>query len=300
MPRAVSLVLQHLEKVSRNVLGEYQEIVRQFVKGRQGVYALYKGEHLYYVGLAGNLRNRLKQHLRDRHGHSWDRFSVYLTKGDSHLKELESLVLRILKPSGNITKGGLTGSDDLRRRFKRAIREYHREKEKDMFGSSGRAVAGDDNGRQERRVVARAGAQGTATSAADPRSYIAKVSKRLGLSFIKEGRSLYGTPDRKVGLIFKGSRVYGASRNAYWFTLHEGQLKGLMEYRKGYLVFGCGPVGKTLLLSIKEFIRLREKVRSYGQVGRRKWHVTLREKDGRMKFVTKQGSENIDLTSKLA
>src|SRR5206468_3324736 len=62
---------------------------------------------------------RLAHHLKDRHHESWDRFSVYLSIGDSHLRELESLILRIVKPTGNKQKGKFAKSEDLRRRFKR-------------------------------------------------------------------------------------------------------------------------------------------------------------------------------------
>jgi hypothetical protein len=85
------------------------------------VYALYKGGALYYVGLAKNLRSRLRGHLRDRHAEAWNRFSVYLTRGDQHLKELESLVLRIASPTGNRTTGKFSGSKDLRRVFRQRI-----------------------------------------------------------------------------------------------------------------------------------------------------------------------------------
>ncbi|MBP7830991.1 MAG: hypothetical protein KA248_13850 [Kiritimatiellae bacterium] len=86
------------------------------------MYALYRKGKLYYVGLATNLRNRLKHHLKDRHGLSWDRFSVYLTIGDHHLRELEALILRTVKPSGNKQKGKFAKSEDLRRRFRRDIK----------------------------------------------------------------------------------------------------------------------------------------------------------------------------------
>src|SRR4030065_148258 len=117
MPRRKPLVTQHLEKISRDALEKYQDIVKAFVRGRQGVYALYRGNKLYYVGLASNLRNRLRHHLRDRHGQAWDRFSVYLTIGDSHLKELEALILRIVKPPANKQKGKFISSEDIRGRF---------------------------------------------------------------------------------------------------------------------------------------------------------------------------------------
>ena len=85
-----NLVVQHLENISWEVLGKYPDVVRTFIKGKAGVYALYKNNNLYYVGLAKNLMGRIKQHLKDRHKGSWNRFSVYLTFHDEHMKELES------------------------------------------------------------------------------------------------------------------------------------------------------------------------------------------------------------------
>jgi hypothetical protein len=41
---------------------------------------------------------RLARHLRYWQGESWGRFSVYLTICDSHLRELELLTVRIVKP----------------------------------------------------------------------------------------------------------------------------------------------------------------------------------------------------------
>ena len=125
MGKRMPLVSQHLESISREALEKYQDIVRRYVRRRQGVYALYRRNKLYYIGLASNLRSRLAHHLRDRHQDSWDRFSVYLTIGDSHLKELESLILRVVKPKGNKQKGKFLKSEDIRKRFARDIRLRH-------------------------------------------------------------------------------------------------------------------------------------------------------------------------------
>ena len=138
MSKRTSLVCQHLENISREALEKYQDIIRQYVRRRQGVYALYRRGKLHYVGLASNLRSRLAHHLKDRHRDSWDRFSVYLTIGDSHLKELESLILRIVKPVGNKLKGKFQKSEDIRRRFARDVRTYHRE---ELIWLLGREVA---------------------------------------------------------------------------------------------------------------------------------------------------------------
>jgi hypothetical protein len=102
MAKQKPLVSQLLENIAGAALDRYQRLIREYVRKRHGVYALYRRDKLYYVGLASNLRNRLKQHLKDKHRGKWDRFSVYLTIGDSHLKELESLVLRIVPRLGSL------------------------------------------------------------------------------------------------------------------------------------------------------------------------------------------------------
>lgn len=129
MAKPAQLVCQHLENISRDALAKYQKIVRRYVLGRQGIYALYRRGKLYYVGLASDLRWRLNMHLRDRHGLSWDRFSVYLTIGESHLRELESLLLRVVrpKPKGNKQRGKFARSENLLRRFARDIKTLQRD-----------------------------------------------------------------------------------------------------------------------------------------------------------------------------
>jgi hypothetical protein len=124
MTKRTQLVTQYLENVSRKALEKYQSIIREYVGRRQGIYALYRKDKLYYVGLASNLRSRLRQHLSDRHGNSWDRFSVYLTLNSSQLRELESLALRIVMPKGNKQMGKFCNADDLRRTFKRDVQKH--------------------------------------------------------------------------------------------------------------------------------------------------------------------------------
>jgi len=129
MPRRrAQLVCQHLENVSRRFVEEYPDVFRALVRGRHrhGVYALYRGQRLCYVGLATNLRGRLKQHLRDRHAQTWDRFSLYLTVGDRHLREIESLLLRISKPTGNVQTSTFAKSENLLLSVRRQIKEQQR------------------------------------------------------------------------------------------------------------------------------------------------------------------------------
>ena len=73
------IVDEFLERINWRALEDYRANVKEMIHGHAGVYALYKGEKLYYVGLARNLMSRVNQHLKDRHKSKWDTFSVYLT-----------------------------------------------------------------------------------------------------------------------------------------------------------------------------------------------------------------------------
>ncbi len=128
------LVCQHLENISRKLIEDYPGVIREFVRGRHGIYALYRKNHLYYVGLASNLPSRLKHHLRDRHSETWDRFSIYLTLSDAHLRELESLVLKIASPKGNVQAGKFIRSQNLRKTIYRRIQDIQRKERGDLFG----------------------------------------------------------------------------------------------------------------------------------------------------------------------
>lgn len=134
MARTTPLVCQHLENISRDIIKKYQAVIRHYVRHRQGIYALHSKGKLYYVGLAADLHTRLKQHLDDRHRDAWDRFSVYLTIGDSHLRELESLILRITMPTGNRVKGKIGKSENLRRQLARDVRATQKEEYNGIIG----------------------------------------------------------------------------------------------------------------------------------------------------------------------
>src|SRR6266571_2541466 len=132
--RKPRLVTQYLEDISREALDLHGDIVKDFVGRRTGIYALYRRGKLYYAGLATNLVSRLKSHFKNRHRESWDSFSVYLTIGDKHMRELESLIVRIVEPSGNKQLGKFAGAEDIARRFGRAIGEKQRQERDRIFG----------------------------------------------------------------------------------------------------------------------------------------------------------------------
>lgn len=139
------LVVEQLEKVSGEILEEYQDAIRDLIRRRSGIYALYRRGSLYYVGLAKNLMGRLRTHKRDRHNGYWDRFSVYLTRRDEHMRELEALLLRIVEPAGNKVRGKFAGAKNLLGTLNRRAAQIDKERRDGLLG------------RRRRRVRARGG-----------------------------------------------------------------------------------------------------------------------------------------------
>jgi hypothetical protein len=134
MPRSPRLVTQFLERIHRSAFDKHPEIIRALVRRRNGIYALYAKDELYYVGLAKDLRWRLKHHLKDHHRDSWDRFSVYLTIGHEHLRELESLAIRITCAAGNKQKGRFAGAENLERSLERVLLAKFKRERDALFG----------------------------------------------------------------------------------------------------------------------------------------------------------------------
>src|SRR5215213_7594599 len=132
--RREALVFAHLERVSKDLLLQHPDVVKQFIGRNAGVYALYRKNKLYYVGLASALRHRLTAHGKNRHGKMWDHFSIYLTIKDQHLREIEALLLRIAKPPGARQRGKLAQSRDMRRRIAQAIRRKQLDEVSSLFG----------------------------------------------------------------------------------------------------------------------------------------------------------------------
>lgn len=128
-----AIVIGHLERVSRGIFDKYQKQITDIIKGHHGVYALYRDNKLYYIGQAGNLRNRIKHHLKDKHSSSWNYFSLYVFRNESHIRELEALLLRIAYPKGNKQRGKLKQSKDLKPILKRQVKKEQDKERDDLF-----------------------------------------------------------------------------------------------------------------------------------------------------------------------
>jgi hypothetical protein len=132
------LVQGNLERISSKVFDYYLDEITELVGHRHGVYALYKKDRLYYVGLASNLRGRVMHHLKDWHAKKWDSFSLYLIRNVNYLRELESLLVRIAEPKGNIARGRFARSENLLKDLDTMMEERDRARREEMMAGSKR------------------------------------------------------------------------------------------------------------------------------------------------------------------
>jgi len=103
------------------------EEMQKLMHKKSGIYVLYHNNSLYYVGLAKNLRGRLKSHMRDHHTGKWNKFSVFLIEKVKYLKDIETLILRISKPKANRTKGRIPKHSALKKILQDAISDKSKE-----------------------------------------------------------------------------------------------------------------------------------------------------------------------------
>ncbi len=119
---AKPIVEAYLERIGQKVFKDFSSVITGLIKGNQGIYALYKRDKLYYIGLASNLKNRIKHHLNDKHKEYWTHFSLYIISKQEHIKEFESVILRIAYPKGNSVRGKLSRAKNLRPSLKRRLK----------------------------------------------------------------------------------------------------------------------------------------------------------------------------------
>lgn len=134
--RMKPLVEAHINGLSVGVIEDHREFFREFIgHQRSGIYVLRKSRKIYYVGLASSLRARLPDHLKDHHKRKWDEFDLYIIRKDKvkYLKELETLLIRVAKPSGNGTEPKFVKHNNVTKKFKRALIEQASKKISNLF-----------------------------------------------------------------------------------------------------------------------------------------------------------------------
>lgn len=179
-----TLVVKKLEGISKLIFRNYYKQITELIGNSHGIYALYDENELYYVGKSTDLKNRVKQHLKDRHFASWTHFSLYLVRNADHISEIESLIIRVANPGGNTKKYKNDKGTSLIRQLQASVKQKQKEEFDTMFGTTtGKRVPSSVSDKQ-------------------PRVLAGLVSKKTGLYRTYKGREYRAllTPMGKIKL----------------------------------------------------------------------------------------------------
>ena len=128
-----NILIAQTKKYPIRDLNKYRKIFTSYFKNRPGLYILYKGNTLYYIGRASSLHNRTKTHLENKHKKKWNKFKFFIAKSNKHNEDIESCLISIIKPKGNKKQGrefkhSKTLQDSLKERMDAE------DKRRDVFG----------------------------------------------------------------------------------------------------------------------------------------------------------------------
>ena len=229
------IVTGYLEKVSSSIFDRHSRIIAEMIRGEQGLYALYRKEKLYYVGLARNLKSRVNQHVKDKHAGKWTHFSLYVIHHAEHIKELESLLLRIAYPAGNSMKGQLRRSANMLPSLKRKTKAAAIAEWKTNFESASRPKKG---GKTKPQIVAWKTMRGerpckglfpkTVRLYAPYKGRVYKAWLRRSGSIRFDGKT-YDTPSM-AGSVARGGKATNGWH--FWRVKQADRLVRLKEFRK--------------------------------------------------------------------
>lgn len=105
----------------------FKKRLKEIMKGYSGIYALYRMNRLYYVGLTTNLLGRINWHLRDRHAGKWDHFVIFRIKRVDYLKDIETLITHLVELPGNRVKGKVPRDADISRILREILTQHSKQ-----------------------------------------------------------------------------------------------------------------------------------------------------------------------------
>jgi len=229
-----AIVAGFVEKVNARIFDRYQKEITGMIRGYQGLYALYKKDKLYYVGLASNLKGRIKHHLSNKHKGKWTHFSLYIIRRAGHIKELESLLLRIAYPEGNSQKGKLKNSKNLlpvlRRQVKQKIQQEFQDIFDEIYGHKEKKIKTKIKREGERPLKGLLRDYQRIYASYKGQKYKAKVLPNGIIKMIPSGQ-LFDSPSAAGTAIIEKGAVDGWY---FWkYKDKDGNLKYIQELRRG-------------------------------------------------------------------
>ena len=222
-----SLVVKKLEGVSKLIFRDYHKQITELIGNSHGIYALYDESELYYVGKSTDLKNRVKQHLKDRHLASWTHFSLYLVRKEDHISEIESLIIRVANPKGNTKKYRTDKGTSLLKQLQVLVKQRQQDEYNTMFNKTDekrtRPVAADKNSFALDGLVRKKTALFRTYKGKEYRALLTPKGK------IKFNGKIYATPTAAAMKIVNRSAVNGW---VFWYFKNaDGEWTRLSELR---------------------------------------------------------------------
>ncbi|ADH09507.1 hypothetical protein [Bacillus thuringiensis] len=109
---------------------------------------------------------------------------------------------------------------------------------------------------------------------------IEKISKKLKVSLIKQGRCIYSSPDNNYHVVCIVSKSYKRKNLLrYWYAFRTAQKEFLEETEQSYIAFGCGSDESILLIPYSIFESYLNFFSKTEKGNRYYWHVEAYQKN---------------------
>lgn len=139
----------------------------------------------------------------DKHAGKWDTFSLFLINNVEHLRELESLIVRVAEPKGNAQRGKFAKSANLLKMLKARMEDHDRRRRD--------AILRRLPSRQGERVPARKRVKGDHGLLLP--SLISVLPKGSRLRGVYKGKEIFATIDKAGRILLNGS-IYDSPSGA--------------------------------------------------------------------------------------
>jgi hypothetical protein len=135
------------------------------------------------------------------------------------------------------------------------------------------------------------------TPVAFHRACVDRISRVMGVQFVKRSRASFHSSDNTTRLVCAVSREHRRSgQPAYWFAFHPHQSEFLLEADSSFVAFGCGSPERVLLIPFADFEPLLDGLNTTEKADRSYWHVPIVRDELRFNLLRRKGRSNVNLT----
>jgi len=120
-----SLIQYALDDIKRESFNVIRRELKGVLKGRAGIYALYKEGRVVKVGLGTNIYGRVNGQSKSKKM-NWDTASLFIIKNIKYLRDVETAVNRIAKPKYSIQQGRVGDEHYFKKILKKRVNEKKR------------------------------------------------------------------------------------------------------------------------------------------------------------------------------